>query len=134
MADIDLLTDGVISALASGTGFPIGDAAAPKGAALPYANVQMIGDAVREGSMAELLKDADLVTEIQVTSVGESRTQAQWMSGQVRDEFVASAITWATRKISLVELDSGNEVERDDDVQPPLFYAIDSFLVYSTPA
>lgn len=134
MADIDLLYSGIISALATGTGKQVGDGAAPSAAVLPFAVVYPIGDVDREAAMNELLKDGDLVTEVQVTSVGESREQAQWMSGQIREEFIASAISWATRKITLVELDDGNAVERDDDVQPPLFYGIDSFLVFSTPA
>ena len=134
MADIDLLFDGIVTALAAGTGKPVGDGASPSGASVPFAVVYSIGDVDREAAMNELLKDGDLVTEVQVTSVGESRKQAQWMSRKIRASFVASAITWTTRKIQLVELDDGNIVERDDDVQPPLFYGIDSFVVYSTPA
>lgn len=139
VAEIALLLDLVVSVLATETGKQIGDAAAPDDieipAGLPYANVQSIGDADREASFAELLTEGDLISEIQVTSVGESRKQAQWMSDRIRESFIAANLTgWTGRTIQLVELDSGNEVERDDDIQPPLFYAVDSYLVYSTPA
>lgn len=138
-ASIAKLFDEIVSVLAAETGETIGDGAAPSGIVipdeLPYANIQSIGDVDREASFAELLSEGDLVSEVQVTSVGESRKQAQWMSDKIRVAFIAANLTgWAGRKITLVELDGGNEVERDDDIQPPLFYAIDSFLVYSTPA
>ncbi len=139
VAEIAKLLDLIVAVIATQTGRPVGDGAAPSEIVipddLPYANIQSIGEADREASFAELMTEGDLVSEIQATSVGESRKQAQWMTDRIRESFIAANLSgWTGRVIQLVELDAGNEVERDDDVQPPLFYAVDSFLVYSTPA
>lgn len=138
MAEIRLLLNEILSVLAAQTGSPMGDAAAPSGIVipddLPYSVVQSIGSVDRSAPMSQLLKDGDDVHEIQITNVGESREQAQGQSDAVREAFVAGNLSWSGRAIVLVELDAGNEIQRDDDVQPPLFYGIDSFLVYSTPA
>ena len=139
VAEIAKLFDLINSVLATETGRPIGDGAAPDDIVipdgLPYAVVQPLPDFDREASFAELMTEGDIVHSVQITSVGETRKQAQWMSDRIRESFIAANLTgWTGRKITLVELDDGNEVERDDDLQPPLFYGLDDFLVYSTPA
>lgn len=122
--------DAVVSHLA-GTGFSIGDGAAPKSPspATPYAVVYLIGALDRDGPVND--SEADEFTEIQVTSVGETRVQATGLADLVRSTL--DSLTVAGRSVGQVRVLDGMIVERDDDVQPPLFYAIDTFSIWTTP-
>ena len=78
--------------------------------------------------------DADTVAEYQVTSIGLTRVQASWVADNVRAALLSAALTVPGRSVQLVEWASGLPATRDDDVVPPLFYAIDMYAVTSSPA
>lgn len=119
-------------------GFPVGDNEAPpplpSGAQdLPYCVVYSIEPEPSDGPMND--PNADQILTYQVTTVGETREQAQALSNKVRAQMLnGPELLVAGRKILSVQLGFGNAVERDDDVRPPLFYGIDSFDLWSTPA
>lgn len=90
--------DGLITALATATGRPVGDGVVPDGATVPYLVVHSIDGGSWLG--APFLGDeteAELVW--QVDSVGERRDQAEWMADKVRETILGranNATTWST--------------------------------------
>jgi hypothetical protein len=123
-------TDAVISALAS-TGKQIGDGVAPGAAVFPYAVVTPLADVGYDGPIND--GQADVEMTWQVTSVGQNREQAQWMQDACRDALINGTLAITGRSVMKVDLSGGSGVERDDDFQPPLFYAVDVFEIMLTP-
>lgn len=136
MADriaVDDLTEAILSLLQT-TGFDIGDNTAPDSPSFPYAVLYSIGDTERSGDMAR--RSIDAVEEYQVTSVGETRRQAQAMGDRVRSTVTKAALVAvgvSGRKINYVD-PTHEGIERDEDRQPPLFYSIDTFQIQTTPS
>ena len=118
-------------ALVAGTGRPVGDAAAPDNVSYPYAVVYPLADA--NAFLAELHDDAnaDAVLQYQVTYVGQTRRSVQIIQKNTRDAVLNGTMTVTGRRISLIDLALAGTVERDDDEQPRLFYAMDIFDVYT---
>lgn len=117
----------VVSRLVSETGKKIGRVEAPSDTTLPYAVVYPIDDIGDDGGT---LGDAhaSTVIEFQVTSVGASAVQAEWMSEQVR----TSLVGWSpTGGFGVVEQVGGDGTRRDDGVQPALFRTVDRFSVFA---
>jgi hypothetical protein len=78
---------------------------------------------------------ADTVGEYQVTSVGCTASQARWAADKARAALIAAqGVTVAGRSVQLIAWTGGQPVTRDDDVVPPLFYAVDLYEVSSFPA
>jgi hypothetical protein len=85
-----------------------------------------------DGSLADPKQDGQ--HRVQVTSVGLDRAGAEWMRDHARAllldptawDIDGHAVTWT-------ELVLGNNVTRDDDVDPALFYAVDLVDVLVTP-
>ena len=125
-------TDAIISRLSTGTGKQIGDGAAPAAAVFTYAVVTPLPDLSYDGPNNDWQADIEMVW--QVTSVGETRSQAQWMQDACRDAMLNGTITISSRAIMKVDLGGGGGVERDDDFQPPLFYGVDIYNVMITPS
>lgn len=120
--------DAVITALQA-AGLTIGDAEAPAGDP-PYGVVYQIPSGQFDGSLADPNADAELV--YQVTCVGETREQAQWVVDKAMALLNGFEITG--RSIARVSLDAAPGVIRDDDLDPPLFYATPRFRVFTTSA
>lgn len=114
-------------------GFDVGDGAAPPSPSFPYSVVYSIGDFERSGDMAD--RSSNAVEEIQVTSVGETREQAIALGDRIRQTVTPALLNaeMSGREVAYVDPthDGG---DRDDDVQPPLFYSIDSFLIGTVPS
>lgn len=122
-------TDAVIAAL-EGAGLTVGDAVAPD-AAPPYAVVYSVSAGGWSGTLAEPYEDAALV--FQVTCVGATREQAEW----VADKAIATllgGLSVSGRFIANVAIDLSGGVLRDDQRTPPLFYSTPRFRVLTTPA
>lgn len=78
---------------------------------------------------------ADVESRYQVTSVGTTRAQAQWVADRVRVAMLGGVLGVPGRSLSSpVEWAPSRGVDRDDDTNPPLFYAVDSYTVRTTPA
>lgn len=78
---------------------------------------------------------ADAESEYQVTAVGVTRAQAQIVADKARTLMLTAPLTIPDRVLMQpVEWSDSRGVERDDDVSPPLFYAIDRYMIRTTPA
>ena len=125
------VTASVISHLGS-LGFGVGDGQAPDPSTFPYSVVYSLDAVSRSGPMND--GQADVVHTQQVTVVGETQEQAQKLLDKVRVRMRDETLTIAGREVSLIEVDEGDGVERDGREQPPLFYAIDVYMITTTPA
>lgn len=123
-------TDAILTALA-GTGLPVGDGEAPAGSP-PYLVLYVVTSGF-DGPAED--PQADMYAEFQVTAVGDTREQAEWARDKARAAMAAGVAAPAGR--SMLEpvqlLDGGPGVQRDDAVQPPLFYAVDLYEASTTP-
>lgn len=131
ITDTRLATDAVITALAT-TGKQIGDGVAPAAAVFPYAVVTPLADVGYSGPIND--GQADVEMAWQVTAVGQTRSQAQWMQDACRDALINGSLSISGRTVMTIDLSGGSGVERDDDFQPPLFYAVDIFEIMLTPS
>ena len=122
-----LHTDAVIAALET-AGLTVGDAKVPN-APLPHAIVYPIPGGDRSGSLANPYEDAEFV--FQVTCVGTSREQAQWLADKA--EAILDGVTVTGRTIH-PSPDSNPGVFRDDDVTPPVFYCTPRYRLKTTPS
>lgn len=119
----------------------VGDAQAPAGLTYDakgllisaYAVVYPIGSATFDGSLDGSDGQGDAWPITQVTYVGRTREQADALRSKVREQLLGQAVTVNGRRVGPVELDVELAVTRDDDVRPPVFYAIDRYRCYSTP-
>jgi uncharacterized protein DUF3168 len=120
-------TDAVIAAL-DAAGLEVGDAVAPN-ANPPYVVVYRVFDR-RDGTLTR--PDDDATITYQVTCVGTSRKQAEWLADEVGQALEAGLIV-SGRKIPRIAPEAGSgTVMRDDDVTPPLFYVTPRYRVMST--
>lgn len=77
---------------------------------------------------------ADTSSEYQVTAVGETAAQARWGADKARATILPAHLAVAGRVVQLVSWSGSHPAQRDDDITPPLYYAIDLYTVDSTPA
>jgi len=127
--ELRILYDAIITRLGTSTGKNIGDHVAPADQTHPYAVVyhrdETTGD---NGTLADPTVVG--VVEWQVTSVGVTADQALWMAHKSRQALNGWLPTVSGQTFSPVTLDGSNAVQRDDDVQPPRFYAVDRYTVF----
>ena len=126
------LVDAVLTVLA-GTGFNFyDDGDIPATPSFPYGVVYSVGELeARSGPMSGPNEDG--TWEIQVTSVGETREQAQGLGDLVRSTVTRTALSVSGRQVNWVD-PSHEGGDRDDDRNPSLFYSIDVLAVGTTPA
>lgn len=125
-------TDAIIAKLlaeVAGTEVTIGDGDA-EGLKPPYMVVYSIQGGEMSGSLERPFEDADLV--YQVTCVGETREQAEWVADRAMSLLEGFVVT--DRNIALVSPEGGPGTRVDRDVDPPVFISTPRFTVKSTPA
>lgn len=71
---------------------------------------------------------------MRVTSVGSTPEQARWCAERVETALLDIRPTVTGRKCSTVDKTLALPVQRDDDVDPAVFYIPDEFQYLSTPA
>ena len=122
--------DALLTRLASETGKNIGDTQAPTVVTLPYAVVYPLGDDPAErGVLGDPTQST--VVEFQVTSIGDTRDQAQWMANEVAVALSGWTPTVAGFSFGPISREDGADpVRRDDSVSPPLFYAADRYSMF----
>lgn len=125
-----LFFDAIVAQIATSTGKNVGEAQAPTNETVPYAVVYPLSDESAEGSLSNPVEIA--VWAWQVTCVGSTLDQAQWMQHKVRVALLGWTPTVAGLGTTPVNLLDGAGVTRDDDIQPPLFYSTDRFLAYTS--
>ena len=132
--DTDLLTAAVIGVLET-IGRPVGDAASPAGAPVdlaPYVVLYPMWRRNPDGPVDDPEADTEYV--YQLTCVGRDRQGAQVMRDQCRATLTRESLTVSGTEIAAVWWDSGSgDVTRDDDLDPPLFYCTDRFVLSTTP-
>jgi hypothetical protein len=127
-------TAGVIAALRA-VGLLVGDAIAPVATgAQKWAVVYGGGVGLLSGTMRDERTDASPV--IQVTSVGTTAEQSEWVADKARATLLARPTTVAVagRKVLSVSVEASQPTRRDDDVFPPLYYGVDLYRIATTPA
>lgn len=122
-------TDALIAALQA-MGLEVGDAVAPDDTP-PYVVVYAIPGGTASGTLARPDDDAELV--YQVTCVGLTRQQAEWLADKALT-LLETPLSVSGRSIARVALDLHAGVSRDDSRTPPYFVAMPRFRLYSTPA
>lgn len=107
-------------------------ASAPNNAAPPY--VILHADQ-GHGRVTSYAADTDHLTfTFQTTSVGVTDEQAKWAADKARGavEDVRPTVSgWSCRRIRQVDT---QPVDRDDKIDPPLFYAVDVWQYIATPS
>lgn len=130
------VTDATLVTLEAALSFDVGDNQAPpepRTPTFPYCVVYTLDDELRTGPMSD--GQADVIHNIQVTAVGQTRDQAQRLSDAVLAAMRADeALVIAGRAVLLVEELDGGALIRDDEFQPPLFYGVSLFAITTTPA
>lgn len=127
IASIREHTDGVIAAL-EGVGLTVGDGTAA-GLTAPYAVVYNITGGDMSGTLENPYEDAELI--YQVTCVGKTREQAEWVVDKAM--VLVDGFEVEGRHIALVRPDGGPGTRPDYDVTPPLFFSTPRFTIYTTP-
>jgi hypothetical protein len=122
-------TDAVVAKLET-LDLPVGDGKRPEGDDARYCVVYPIPGGSLDGTLEDPNEDAELV--FQVTCVGTTREQAEWVSDKVLG--LLTGMTVAGRHIARIYLDSFSGVRRDDTLSPPMFIGTPRFRVMSTPA
>jgi hypothetical protein len=77
---------------------------------------------------------ADLEQTAIFHGIGLSREQAAWVIKQARTLLLMTAVTVDGRRTLYINCRPASPVQRDEDVQPPLFYAVDEYTFATTPA
>jgi hypothetical protein len=134
-----VLTDEILSVVATATGRQVGDGTAPASPVLPYAVLYPLPSPDHDGDLTS--PDRDRGWLYQTTSVGATREQAQWMADQVQDAMEDEAFAPSGVTVMDVETTTRGSVERDDDtgkVTGPgdtasfLFYSVDTYEFWTT--
>lgn len=127
------LTDQVIAKLTTG-GLTVGDAVAP--ATVPagsgYVVVYPLAGGTFDGTVID--SDDDTRAVYQLTAVGSSRKQAEWVADEARVIMKTATWTLTNRGVILVHPEFLGGVQRDDDVQPPKFYCPDRWSIWTGPS
>ena len=126
-----LLTNSVLAVLVAG-GDRIGDAQAPTDSSRPYAVLYPLFVTDRDGPQSD--DTADGWYEFQVTSVGDTRMQAEWMRDRTTAAMKAGSFPVTGFATGPVKPTNDVGVERDDDVQPPIYYSHQLLQIFVTPS
>lgn len=117
--------------------FPLGDGVAPRDADKseidpPYAVLYSLPGGSFDGPLND--SQADVVLIYQITTVGDSRAQAQVAIDICRGLMKHGNVTIPNRKVrDLKHLTPNSGVMRDDDLPNPLFYGYDRYQLDTTP-
>lgn len=114
-------------------GLTVGDHRKPDGASPPYTVFYMLPGGEVDGSLETPDADGDL--RFQLTHVGRLPAEARWEADRASTALLSAAVTVAGRSIDRVRpLEASNQVQRDDDIDPPLFYLVARYGAWTTPA
>lgn len=126
-------TDAILARLTANLeGVLVGDGEAPVPSDFPYAVLYpLLSPEITDDGGTLQDPNAHPILEYQITSVGTTREQAQWTADIMRVALFAEDIVVADRSLWHINIDVLGQVERDDDLEPPLFYVNE---VYSIPS
>lgn len=121
-------TDAILGVLET-AGYRIGDGQAPEDNTLPYAVLYPLV-ASTNGTLDN--PDEDLAYECQISLVGKTRPQVENLADEIRDTIMNTPLVIAGRSVFRIQPVYG-AVRPDDDVQPPLFFIPDRYLIWTVP-
>ena len=135
------ITDAIV-ALLEGESLAVGRGKTPDGVGwqgdpgassyVPFVNVHPLSGGVTDGTITDPDDDAD--TLYQLTCVGSTQEQAEWIGDQARNAMLQrGALTVPSRTINNVRVDMLGGARQDDSVEPVVFMTIDHFRVLSVP-
>ena len=125
-----IVTDAVLSTLEANW-TRVGDAQAPEDDTLPYAVLYPIDESDMDGDLAAAQRTGWF--EFQITCVGETRESSSQLGDKLRDALLASSPAVAGYTLGPWLKVVSDTVNRDDDVQPPVFYSINVVQVFTAP-
>jgi hypothetical protein len=120
------LYDAIVSRLETQTGKDIGEGVRPEDADPPYAVVYPLPDSSYLATLTDPHESS--LQLFQVTCVGDTMDEAQWMQREAREALIGWTPTVAGWSPNRIELDLGSGVIRDDG--GPVFYTTDRFTLY----
>lgn len=127
MSDVD-----VILALVRTAAVTVYDGVVPNKSPVPYAVLYSdLGD--YERLTLSQLSDKRTV-HFQTTSVGVTPEQARWVALKTRAVCIDALVPLDGRLTWRIAHESSQPVQRDDDLDPPVFYAVDQYVLASVPA
>lgn len=95
---------------------------------VPYAIVYPLRQTF-DGSLG--CPDTDSELRWQITCVGRTREQCDWVLHRVDETLIGRSLTVSGRSIPRIRADGGAGVRRDDTVQPPVFIATPQYAAWS---
>lgn len=142
------LTDAIVAALEA-EGLLVGDAIRPDGGGwwdttndvpgtpdvhpfVPYVDVWPVSGGVADGTLAKPYADAHPDYILRVFAA--NRAQCEFIQDVVWEAMLSLSVVLTGRQVQLVRPDVMPGVFRDDDVQPPVFFAPSRWRVWTTPA
>ncbi len=132
LSTMRILTDAVLTKLRTNSASrKIGDGQAPADDDRPYAVLYSLDENEREGDMSTI--DVTGWFEYQITSVGDTRSQAEWLADLLRTLILAANLTPSGFVMFPFRKVVTGLPERDDDVQPPLFYVVQVVEGFTAP-
>lgn len=98
----------------------------------PWAVIHPMRGGDLDGSLGLGQEDAEAL--YQITCVGATQEQAEWVADTARIALLAATPTAPGRAVVLVVIDELGGSTRDDDAQPPLWFIADRYRLLTTPA
>lgn len=123
------ITEAVRSALAAVV--TVGLAKAPT-TALPYTILWPGGLSMLDGTVASPNRDAHPTFQLTHVSIGPEGAEAQ--ADKARPVALGAITIAGYRQSESSEMEMSRPVQRDNDVEPPLFYVVEQFRIHLTPA
>lgn len=132
------VTQAVFDALVA-AGIAMGDGIKPAnagpgqgtgGAFKPYGVLFPLPGGVASGPLDA--PEEDFESLLQVTCIGESRYQAEWVADKVRAVMINTQFAIDGRSFVRARTDMEGGIQRDDDVQPPQFYKPERYRLVTT--
>lgn len=77
---------------------------------------------------------ADLTYNFQITAVAATLEQCEWVADLARTALLTTDLTVTGRHCDPTSPTGGSGIQRDDDVDPPVFYRADTYETYTSPA
>jgi len=122
-------TDAAIACLEA-AGLTVGDASGSN-LAKPY--LVIYGDqGTLDGPMGD--RFADLNQTLTVHGVGDGPQQAQWVGDKARAALLSTPVDVTDRAVLYLTHLTTVPIQRDDSIQPPIFYTVDQYALATTPA
>jgi hypothetical protein len=134
------VTAAIIAALRA-EGLAVGNAEQPPGSGwqntpgtsthVAYVVVYPLAGGSLDGSLADGQEDAEAL--YQLTCVGASAEQAEWVADAARASLLGASLTVPGRSVPLIIIDTLGGSVRDDNTQPPVWWIADRYSVRTTP-